>query len=76
MYVPSLILIPFQDMARPGINYEKNVYGEITLSIYKIGFLSLSSIYKPSFISISLVLFKIWPGQASIMKNGLGEITQ
>jgi len=24
----------------------------------------------------SLVLSKIWPGQASIMKNGYGEITQ
>jgi len=23
---PSLILIPFQDMARPGINYEKKLF--------------------------------------------------
>jgi len=33
-------------------------------------FPSLLSIYKPSFISISLVLSKIWPVQTSIMKNG------
>jgi len=32
--------------------------------------------YVPSFISILLVLSKIWPGQASITKkNGYGEIT-
>ena len=41
----------FQDMARTGINYEKNGYGEITLSIYKIELsfwcttLSLTAIY-------------------------------
>jgi len=32
-------------------------------------FLSLPSIYKPSFISIPFVLSKIWGGQTSIMKN-------
>ena len=32
-------------------------------------FISLPSIYKPSFISIPFILHKIWPGQASIMKN-------
>ena len=31
--------------------------------------LILPSIYKPSFISISFVLFKTWPGQATLMKN-------
>jgi len=30
-----------------------------------VHFLILSSIYKPSFISIPFVLFKIWPGQAT-----------
>jgi len=39
-------------------------------------FPSLPSIYKPSFISIPFVLFKIWHGQATLMKNGYGEITQ
>ena len=34
-------------------------------------FLSLPSIYKPSFISIPYVLFKIWPGHTSIMKKRL-----
>jgi len=64
-----------QDMAWTCIYYAKNSYGQITLSIYKIGFgalpfPSLLSIYKPSFILISLVLSKIWPVQASIIKNG------
>jgi len=36
---------------------------------YALPFLSLSSIYKLSFISIPFVLFKILPGQASIIKN-------
>jgi len=36
-----------------------------------VRFLSLTSIYNPSFISIPFVLSKIWPKQASIMKlNG------
>ena len=34
-------------------------------------FLSLSSIYKPSFISIRFVLFRIWPRKATIMRNWL-----
>ena len=33
-------------------------------------FLSLPSIYKQSFILIPFKLSKIWPGQATIMKNG------
>jgi len=53
-----------------------NGYGEITKYIEKdygsctLPFLSLSSIYKPSFISIPFVLSKILTGQATIMKNG------
>ena len=39
-------------------------------------FLLLTSMYVPSLILIPLVLSKIWPGQASIMENGYGEITQ
>ena len=31
-------------------------------------FLSLSSIYKPSFISIPFVLFRIWPRKATILR--------
>jgi len=38
--------------------------------------LPLINIYVPSLISIPLVLSKIRPGQATIMKNGYGEITQ
>ena len=34
-------------------------------------FLSLTSMYVPSFTSIPLVLSKIWPGQATIMKKWL-----
>jgi len=33
-------------------------------------FLSLQSIYKPSFISIPIVLFKLRLGQATLMTNG------
>jgi len=32
-------------------------------------FLSFTFMYVPSLISISFVLSKIWPGQATIMKN-------
>ena len=43
---------------------------------WALPFLILPSIYKPSFISIPLVLFKRWPGQETLMKNGKVEITQ
>ena len=39
-----------------------NIQGRIMV----LPFHSLSSIYKPSFISIPFILFKIWPGQATI----------
>jgi len=33
----------------------------------------LSSIYKPSFISIPIVLSKIWPGNTSIVKETMAK---
>jgi len=56
-----------------------NGYGEITLSIYRVGlcvfcvlhFLPLPSIYKPSFILIPFLLNKIWAGQETTMKTWL-----
>jgi len=57
--------------------HEKNK-GEITQEKLKKGLWFLSSalpliniyVYVSSLISIPFVLSKIWPGQASIMKNG------
>jgi len=57
-----------------GDNYV-NIQGRIMVLVHCLPSHSLS-IYKPSFISIPFVLSKIWPRQASIMKNGYGEITQ
>ena len=54
-------------------NNSVNIQGRI---MALVPFLSLLSIYKPSFFPIPFVLSKIWPGQATIMKNGYGEITQ
>ena len=38
-------------------------------------FLSLTSMYAPSLISIPFVLFKIWHDMHLLWKNGYGEIT-
>ena len=60
-------------------HYEKNGYGEIQGRVglwFLCTFLALSSMYKPSFISILFELIKIWLRQATIMKNGYREITQ
>jgi len=54
----------------------KRIKGEITQVKFKLGLCFLSSalshiyiMYVPSLISIPFVLSKIWPGQATIMKN-------
>jgi len=49
-----------------------NIQGRIMVLVHcpSSYFLLLPSIYKPSFISIPVVLSKIWPGQATIKKNG------
>ena len=55
-------------------NYEIwsiNIQGRIMVLVQ-----SPFSHFKPSLISITFVLSKIWPRQASIMKNGYGEISQ
>jgi len=47
-----------------------NIQGKIMDSALPLTAIYL---YKPSFISILFVLFKIWPEQATIMKNSYGE---
>ena len=83
MYVPSLISIPFvlskiwprqatiMNNTRwlrgdNSCQYTGCDYGSCTQY-----FLLLLSIYKPIFISIPLVLLKIWSGQASLWKSKL-----
>jgi len=51
-----------------GDNYV-NIQDRIIILVRALPFPSLLSICKPSFIKIPRVLSKIWPGQASIMKN-------
>ena len=74
----------FQDMTLTYIHYGNNkcLRGDNTVNIQgRIMVLvhitpsHCHLVYKPSFISITFVFFKIWPGQATIMKNGYGEIT-
>ena len=77
MYVPNLISIPFvlskiwpiqESIMKKwlrGNNYV-NILGMIMVHVH---FLSLTSFYKPNFISIWFVLSKIRLGQASIMTN-------
>jgi len=74
----------FQDMARHAPIMKKWLRGDNYVNIHDriIVFVHCTfphcylSINQVSIISISLVLSKIWPGQASIMKNDYGEITQ
>jgi len=67
----------FQDIARRAtIMKNKWLWGDNSINIQSrtMDFVhcpSLSSIYKPSFISIPYVLSRIWPGQATIMKKWL-----
>ena len=68
----------FKYMAWKDIHYNKIIvqgrllckYTEYEHVSCALPFLSLPSIYKPSFSAIPFVLFKIWPRQATIMKNG------
>ena len=46
-----------------------NIQGRIMVLVHSNHFLTLKSIYKPSFILFPFVLSKVWPGQASIMTN-------
>jgi len=60
-------------MARIRNHYEKKwLMGDnsVMYGSCELHFISLPSIYKPSSIAIPFVLSKIWPGQATIMKNG------
>ena len=79
MYVPSLVSILFVlPKIWPGQasvmkkwlwgDNSENIQARI-IDFCALPFHSLLSIYKPSFISISLVLSKIWPRQESIIKN-------
>jgi len=67
-------------MARIGIHYEKkwlwgdnyvNIQGSIMVIVY-----CPSSDCHLSINQVSFQSLLIWPGQATIMKNGYGEITQ
>ena len=69
----------FKDIAQTGIHYKTkwksednsvNIKGRIMVFCAR-HFLSLPSIYIPSFISIPFLLNKIWAGQASTMKTWL-----
>ena len=66
-------------MAWTGNNYEIWLLGDNSINIQgRIMVLVHGpfSHFKPSLISITFVLSKIWPRQASIMRNGYEEITQ
>jgi len=82
MYVQSLISIPFvlskiwpgqatilKSIWLRGDNSRQ--YTGWDYGSYTPHFLSLPSIYKPSFISITFLLNKIWAGQATTMKTWL-----
>ena len=71
----------FQDMARHASIMKKWLRGDNYVNIHDRIIVFVHCPFPHCYlsinqVSISLVLSKIWHGQASIMKNDYGEITQ